>query len=158
MAGNMKKKKNPAKKIEKTPRRLHGASIIFLLIGFIVVVCLLGLYICFHMQWANRVKVYTGTLPCADCSEIKETLTLRQPIFSHDEGTYTMSLLYEGRNNNQPIIVTGKWITKDKVLRLNPDQPQQTEYLLQVSDKKLEPLDKSMHPIISPFDMSLTAQ
>jgi hypothetical protein len=113
----------------------------------------------------SLVTTYTGTLPCADCSGIKTTLTLTQLNSYTDEGTYTLSSEYTGKNM-APVVTSGKWITRDEdvagtsatVIIVDPDKPNAAQYYLQVSDKTLEPLDKNMQKISSPFDMNLTAQ
>lgn len=105
----------------------------------------------------QTTAVYKGTLPCADCSGIDTTLTL------YSDETYQMSSVYQGRNDNKPVVQRGKWTT----LRGDATDPNATVYQLYqknakatqnylVSGDQLKQLDANLNEVNAPFNTSLT--
>lgn len=110
-------------------------------------------------QTKDVTAVYKGTLPCADCSGIDTTLTL------YNDETYTMSSIYQGKNDNKPTIESGKWTTlrgdatdpNATVYQLYQDNSQETQNYL-VSGDQLKQLDANLNEVNAPFNTSLTKQ
>jgi copper homeostasis protein (lipoprotein) len=111
------------------------------------------------VQAKQTEAVYKGTLACADCSGINTTLTL------YSDETYTLSSVYQGKNDNKPFVEHGKWTT----LRGDATDPDATVYQLYqqgtkdeqnylVDGDQLKQLDTDLNPINAPFNTSLTKQ
>jgi hypothetical protein len=107
---------------------------------------------------------YVGKLPCADCSEIQESLALYAPGKDQFINTYYVdSMTYQGgRNGNQSNVTAGKWFVRHgtpadpnaTIYSLSVDSTDRTQnYLL--SGDSLVPLDDKLHPIQGPWNMSL---
>lgn len=102
--------------------------------------------------------MYTGKLPCADCTAINVELML------HTDGTYSMTNTYVGRDVS-PYVDEGTW----KKMTGDATDPQATIYAFTstengtvqyylVSGNQLKQLDSNKELIEAPFDTSLTKQ
>ena len=131
----------------------------------IIIVLLLGILFCFFYQSQTRSQqttTYEGTLPCADCSGIIETLSIMKPYAFLNNGTYVMHDFYEGKST-PPYITQGTWeITQGmpgnpqaNILVLTPQNAQTKTYYLMIDKQTLEPLDSNKKRINSPFDQNL---
>lgn len=108
-------------------------------------------------------QVYSGTLPCADCSGLHETITLLPSETNRRTGTYIMHDVYEGKNM-KPMVTQGSWvITKGtpfdpqaQVVTLDPEEPAMSTYFLFDDGKSLTLLDNDKEKIDSPFDETLS--
>ena len=101
--------------------------------------------------------IYSGKLPCADCSGIDATLTMSS------NNTYTQVYVYEGKNTS--FTEKGTW----KEIKGTPKDPGALVYQLipegtgnktyyAVDGNQLKPLDDTMKEISSPFNLNLTRQ
>lgn len=154
------------KKSTKQKRSFFRSPKLFIFISCLVLILLLASLGVLYHWFIPVAHTYKGNLPCADCSGIQETLTLKQQNAYIDHGTYTLSLLYQERNNNQPFITTGNWKTifkedqthKTVIIALDENNPEKVQYFLQLNPTTLSPLDNHMQPIQSPFNMNLISQ
>lgn len=94
--------------------------------------------------------VYSGSLPCADCPGIDETITF------YTDKTYNDKNVYQERNVTSEN--KGTWILKDNVYQLT-DLESKHQSFYQIEGNKINPLDPdTMEPISAPFNLSLTKQ
>lgn len=124
----------------------------------IIAVLVIGLIIIQRSPYKNNMPsvnlkveaVYSGTIPCADCPGIDETITF------YSDKTYTDLNVYQERNVNY----TGKgtWsLNKDIYQLINSESSQSSYY--QIQGNKIVPLDPdTKKPIPSPLNLSLTKQ
>ncbi len=109
--------------------------------------------------------IFSGTLPCADCSGLKTTLTLYVDAQTHQPTTYTLSSLYKGKSQ-KPFISYGTWIIEkgDEVdpsailYVLDPNRPDQEQFWVKASNTQLKMLDNNKSEIRSPFPLILTKE
>lgn len=96
--------------------------------------------------------IYKGSLPCADCEGITETLILAE------NGSYILEDIYRGKSA-KPARTQGKWsLVNSNVLKLSPGDASQPNFF-QVSDSgELQMLDSDMKKIDSPFNQILKKQ
>lgn len=147
-------------------KKVQGKKPIIIILLLISIVILLGiLYLKTQYQPMNQepqqlATTYAGTLPCADCSGLHETVTLIKSSFPQ-KGVYVEHDLYEGKMTT-PIVTEGSWtITKGTpdnpnayVLQLYPkDGSGVTNYLMEKA--KITLLDQNKRKIDSPFNESL---
>lgn len=99
---------------------------------------------------------YEGVLPCADCSGIDTKLTL------NPDGSYQMSEVYQGKNDDEPFISKGSWTIEKgtssdpnaQVYVLTNENGEKQNYLIE--EYKVTQLDQDKNPIEAPFNLSLT--
>ena len=104
-------------------------------------------------------KVYHGILPCADCSGLDTTLTLSP------DNTYSLSEVYQGKNDDNPFVTHGRWeeqagTPRDpeaKIYVLTAGNGSQTFYGI-TNETEITMLDQDKNPIDAPFNTSLTLQ
>lgn len=104
-------------------------------------------------------KVYSGILPCADCSGIDTTLILKP------DNTYTQSSIYQERNEDEPFEITGEWNIEKGIpgnenaeyYVLTEDSGNASYYLIE-NETTLVQLDQEKNLIDSPNNTSLTLQ
>lgn len=109
--------------------------------------------------------VFTGTLPCADCSGINTTLTLTSAGQYTDTGLFTLEQVYEGKSI-QPITSQGSWTVNRgmpgdlnaTVVELTENASNQHYYFLRVGQDTLEMLDAEQNKIPSDIPRTLTRQ
>ncbi|MCG3863965.1 MULTISPECIES: copper resistance protein NlpE [unclassified Photobacterium] len=84
------------------------------------------------LDWMGE---YTGIEPCADCSGIETSLTLK------DDGTYILDQTYQGKET-KPLTTEGKfnWNDEGDTITLNLGGGQSTQYF--VSEQRIFHLDK----------------
>lgn len=123
----------------------------------IVVLMVVGAFVIQKSPFKNLVPksqvgveaVYAGSLPCADCPGIDETLTL------YTDKTYSDKNAYQERNT---FTDTGVWTLKDNIYQLTDSQNQNKKYY-QINGNKIDPLNPDTMEVISaPFNLSLTKQ
>lgn len=122
----------------------------------------------FYNQNPTPLSVtYAGTLPCADCPGINESITLIQTGNNPPSGSFSIRDIYQERNNNQPFTTTGTWVQTTGtpqdpnaiVYELMPSENQsQVSYYLKINDNQIIMLDGNKQKIDSPFDTTLTKQ
>jgi copper homeostasis protein (lipoprotein) len=94
--------------------------------------------------------VYSGTLPCADCPGIDETITF------YKNNTYADKSVYQERNVTN--ITQGTWVLDKSIFQLKSLESSNSSYY-QIQGDKIIPLDPdTKKPIDAPFDLSLTKQ
>lgn len=84
------------------------------------------------LDWAG---VYSGTVPCADCSGIRIRIELRE------DGTFTRSLLYLGEDE-RPRTDTGRFTWDDSGSRITLGEGRNAQQFL-VGENVLFQLDRS---------------
>lgn len=89
---------------------------------------------------------FAGTLPCADCPGIMQTLTLRS------DGLYRLRRVYQEKPNGL-FAETGGWQITDNVLRLNNGT--ETSVFAILDNDTLRQRDTAGQPIKSPADLDL---
>ena len=96
--------------------------------------------------------VYEGSLPCADCSEMKTRLEILID-YSNPEPPFILKQAYIGsRDEDKTSIVHGVYGTLKETYRdndatvyeLNPDKPKETMYFLRVNDDTLKMLNRDI--------------
>ncbi|WP_185955274.1 copper resistance protein NlpE [Solitalea koreensis] len=107
-----------------------------------------------------QTEVYEGILPCADCEGIKTKIT----FYVDTTNAYEMEVVYIGRNDNKPIISTGKYTIEfgygkdiDAALYvLNYNQPGHERYFVKLSrdPRRLIMLDRNRQIIYSKSKIS----
>lgn len=115
---------------------------------------------------AIPVGTYTGTLPCADCSGIRTTLTLSaQSQLQTGGGTFHLSEEYlAAGNGNQRFDTQGRWLLlrgtpadRDAtVYQLTSDGAERVMFFLRVGDQALRLLDRNQREIPSTANYTLT--
>ncbi len=111
---------------------------------------------------SNIVGIYTGKFPCADCEGIQTTLTLYQNPNTLKPTTYSLELVYLGRNV-KPFDEVGNWTYTNGmknnpnalIYQLNPNNSNQTEYYLKVNNTELKMLDSNKNEIPSNLNFTL---
>ncbi len=89
---------------------------------------------------------FSGTLPCADCPGILQTLTLRV------DGLYRLRRVYQDKPDGL-FAEVGGWKIADNILRLNNGT--ETSLFAVIDDGTLRQLDKAGQPISSPANLDL---
>ena len=80
--------------------------------------------------------VYSGVLPCADCSGIEATLLV------NPDGSYVEQLLYlETREGNQMFHETGNWSSTENVLTLTNSKAERTYFAQSPDNQSITLLD-----------------
>jgi copper homeostasis protein (lipoprotein) len=93
---------------------------------------------------------YSGTLPCADCPGIDETLVLSA------DGSFVLTDTYRERPGSANV-VQGSWSLEDggKRIRLDPGSKDATDRFYGIDGDGLRMLDTEGKPIDSPLPMRL---
>ena len=114
-------------------------------------------------QWL--LGEFEGTLPCADCSGIRTTLTLYgSGTAESNDGTFILRETYLGRlESGRTFVLQGRWTmvrgnAADRnatIYQLTPDPPAQPRFFLRVDDDELRLLDRQQRPIVSTAPVSL---
>lgn len=107
----------------------------------------------------NETQTFAGILPCADCAGLDTTLTL------NPDNTYSLSEIYQGKNDDEPFITNGTWQNEkgtpqnpnQEVLALTSSSGNQSFYAW-TNENTLTSLDQEKKPIDAPFNLSLTRQ
>lgn len=113
---------------------------------------------------ATAPREFEGHLPCADCSAIRELLTLKQTS-AEGAGEYIMKLTYlDAPGGNRTYAETGRWKTlhgtkadaNATIIELD-HEGKGTPEDLQIRGDQLIPLDAQQIPITDPpgFDLTL---
>lgn len=143
-------------------------------IGVVIIgiVLLLGGYFIYQQMSSNttnlgsQLGVFSGALPCADCEQLKTTLTLNQDSNTSAPSSYKLEQIYVGKNV-PPIVKTGRWAIQKgypqnpnaTVYVLNSDQQKSRQlYVLKVNDNQLQLLNQDQGKITSLLNFSLTRQ
>src|SRR5438552_238210 len=102
---------------------------------------------------AIRTETFIGTLPCADCPGITETLTL---VHAQDKevGRFLMKDVYLERDPSTSFISKGNWkAIKNKngihFIQLNPDKPEQLTNYIMKGDSILIDCGREEEPVDS---------
>lgn len=112
-------------------------------------------------------QTYSGTLPCADCPGIDESVTFIQTGNNPSSGSYSIKDVYKERNDNKPFVTTGTWVETQGtatdpnavVYELMPETNEgQVSYYLKLNDTQIVMLDGNKEKIDSPFNMTLTKE
>lgn len=91
---------------------------------------------------------YTGTIPCADCPGIDETITF------YSDKTYNDKNIYQERNVDYT--AKGSWGLTNDIYELTNSESGNKSYY-QIQGNKIVPLDPdTKKPIVSPLNLSLT--
>jgi uncharacterized lipoprotein NlpE involved in copper resistance len=99
--------------------------------------------------------MYKGTLPCADCSGIEETLTLAGT--DSTSGTYILEDIYQGKST-PPFRTQGTWTIYNNNIKLTPNDKSQLSYFKILDNGDLQMIDPDMKEIDSPFNQILIRQ
>lgn len=95
-------------------------------------------------------KVYTGVLPCADCSGIETT------VLFNPNGTFIEQLIYLGKEEQKnTFFATGNWIKKGTKLFLIDSEEQKIYFQPSADGKTIEYLDQEGNKITSNLNYSL---
>ncbi|WP_342357580.1 envelope stress response activation lipoprotein NlpE [Arsenophonus nasoniae] len=95
-------------------------------------------------------KVYTGVLPCADCSGIETT------VLFNPNGTYIEQLTYLGKEEQKnTFFSSGNWTKKGTKLFLIDSEEQKTYFQPSTDDKTIEYLDQEGNKIESNLNYTL---
>lgn len=95
-------------------------------------------------------KVYTGILPCADCSGIETTVVF------NPNGTFIEKLTYLGKEEQKnTFFSTGNWTKKDGKLFLIDSEEQKTYFQPSADGKSIEYLDQDGNKIESNLNYTL---
>jgi hypothetical protein len=112
---------------------------------------------------AYTLGTFVGNMPCADCPGITVTLILYAGgPNDFTKTTYHMELLYQGRSA-KPFVTFGNWSVlkgmpgnpQATIYELNPDRPGQEQYFQRLTADALKQLDRNMHEVNSPYNLSL---
>ncbi|EKF75801.1 hypothetical protein A11A3_02992 [Alcanivorax hongdengensis A-11-3] len=95
--------------------------------------------------------VYSGMLPCADCSGIRTTLTLYRDQYDHPTRFELREEYMSGSKVALSAIERGQWAARDKVesntqyqiFTINPDDPGATRQYVKDAVNAIEMLDKN---------------
>nr|WP_092517752.1 envelope stress response activation lipoprotein NlpE [Xenorhabdus japonica] len=99
-------------------------------------------------QSRSTEKVFSGIVPCADCSGIETTLKLAK------DGTYILGQTYlEAKSEENTFFETGHWVTNGKKIVLNNQDGKKSYYL--INGENLDMLDVNGEPIQSSFNYEL---
>lgn len=95
-------------------------------------------------------KVYTGVLPCADCSGIETT------VLFNPNGTFIEQLTYLGKEDQKnTFFSSGNWTKKDAKLFLIDTEEQKTYFQSSTDGKTIEYLDQDGNKIESNLNYTL---
>jgi len=119
-------------------------------VAFVIIV-IAGLFI----FWSRRPEKYEGILPCADCAGLKTELALNR------DNTYSLKETYLAtRDGDKAFSSTGRWRRimdgKREILQLSYDKPQSLYNFFQKDADHLVVIDRKMHDIDSPMNLTLT--
>ncbi|WP_337167590.1 envelope stress response activation lipoprotein NlpE [Xenorhabdus bovienii] len=93
-------------------------------------------------------SVFTGVVPCADCTGIETTLQLSS------DGSYILGQIYlEAKNEENTFFETGHWIKSGKKIDLTHEDGKKSYY--QMKGENLVMLDIDGEPIQSNFNYEL---
>jgi copper homeostasis protein (lipoprotein) len=107
--------------------------------------------------------VYEGSLPCADCSEIKTRLEILID-YSNPEPPFILKQAYLGSKDEDKTAIThGIYGTLKEtygnndatVYELNPDKPKETIYFLRVNNDTLKMLNRDRKIITTELNYNL---
>lgn len=84
------------------------------------------------LDWAG---VYSGSLPCADCDYIDTELRLNA------DGSYTLSTVYMGKGDEQPEILSGKFVWKGGLIMLEGIVEGTRPTMYKVEENQIRQLD-----------------
>lgn len=143
-------------------------AISWIIIGAVI---LLGGYFAYQQLAPNnqedtQLGIYTGSLPCTDCKEIKTTLTLYANSKTLQPSMYLLEQSYVGKNGD-PVLKKGKWGMQKgfpdqpnaTVYVLNNDQPASRQlYAWKVNEDELKLLNQDQGKITSVLPYSLKRQ
>lgn len=128
------------------------------IIILIAVVLVIGLVIIQRSPYKNNMPsanpkieaIYAGTIPCADCPGIDETITF------YSDKTYSDTNVYQERDTSY--INKGTWTLDETTYQLTNTESDNSSYY-QIQGDKIVPLDPdTKKPIPSPLNLSLTRQ
>ncbi|BBU94975.1 MULTISPECIES: copper resistance protein NlpE N-terminal domain-containing protein [Providencia] len=95
-------------------------------------------------------KVYTGVLPCADCSGIEATLLVNQ------DGSYVEQLVYLGtKDGDTAFHDTGKWDIENNKLRATNPKGESTYFAQSADGQSVTLLDLDGNPIETQMNYTL---
>ena len=95
-------------------------------------------------------NVYTGVIPCADCSGIEATLLLNQ------DGSYVEQLIYMGtKEGNRAFHDAGKWEVDGEKIRLANEKNELTYFAKAADAKSVTLLDLEGNPIETQMNYTL---
>ncbi len=102
-------------------------------------------------QWTGT---YSGTLPCADCSGIKTSLSL------NTDGNYSMNQTYLGKGDAQAKESKGQWTPSEDGTRIELDfnKPSERVTFRQAEGKTIKMMGRDGQEISSKLNYSLTKQ
>lgn len=107
--------------------------------------------------------IYEGSLPCADCSEIKTRLEILVD-YSNPEPPFILKQAFIGSKEEDKTAIThGVYGTLKETYRdndatvyeLNPDKPNERIYFLRVNDDTLKMLNRDIKEIKSELNYNL---
>lgn len=107
--------------------------------------------------------IYEGSLPCADCSEIKTRLEILID-YSNPEPPFILKQAYIGSNDEDRTSITHGIYGSLKetyrnndatVYELNPDKPNERMYFLRVNDDTLKMLNRDRKEIKTELNYNL---
>lgn len=93
------------------------------------------------------VGIYHGTLPCADCSGIQQTLTL------NNDDSYVMERVYMGKGDGTPYTDRGTYRIENERVILSGITDAPSDY--KIHEGSLEQMDMSGNKVDSDFDYRL---
>lgn len=105
----------------------------------------------------NLTGVYKGTLPCADCPGIDETLIIAGT--KPDTGTFILEDIYQEKSV-EPFQSQGSWeLVSDNIIKIIPTGKNSSASYFEIQlNGDLLMLDSNMQKIDSPFNQTLTKQ
>ncbi len=105
----------------------------------------------------NLTGVYKGTMPCADCPGIDETLIIAGT--KPDSGTFILEDIYQEKSV-EPFQSQGTWtLINDNIIKITPSTKNSTPSFFEIQlNGDLLMLDSNMQKIDSPFNQTLTKQ
>lgn len=105
----------------------------------------------------NLTGVYKGTLPCADCPGIDETLIIAGT--KPDTGTFILEDIYQEKSV-APFQSQGNWqLVSDNIIKITPTGKNSNPSYFEIQlNGDLLMLDSNMQKIDSPFSQTLTKQ
>ena len=105
----------------------------------------------------NLTGVYKGTLPCADCPGIDETLIIAGT--KSDTGTFILEDVYQEKSV-EPFQSQGNWqLVSDNIIKITPTGKNSAPSYFEIQlNGDLLMLDSNMQKIDSPFNQTLTKQ
>lgn len=95
-------------------------------------------------------KVYTGVIPCADCSGIEMTLLV------NPDGSYVEQLIYMGTNEgDRSFHDSGKWKSEGEKISATNSKNEQTYFAQAADGKSITLLDLEGNPIETQMNYTL---